>query len=189
MKALTELGRLFEQLRRQGPVLTFWAGVDKAARWTSGGPMAQFARITDRIWLGGQPSGRGRQRLIAAGVTGVVNLRSEHDYEHLVDAGALRYLHLPTDDNEAPALEHLRDGVAFIEEEVERGGRVYIHCWEGLGRGPTMAAAYFVSLGLTPEEAWARIRDVRPFVRPTEEQLDRLRAFAAEVAEGPPGQG
>ena len=41
-----------------------------------------------------------------------------------------------------------------------------------------MAAAYFLSQGDTPEEAWARIRQARPFIRPTDEQLDALVLFA-----------
>ena len=180
MKTLTELKRLAEQLRRQGPILTFWAGVDKGHRWIRGGPWSRFSRITDEIWLGGQPAERAWPRLFERGISGVVNMRSEHDYEHELDVDAIRYLQLPTDDNEAPKLEHLSAGVDFIRREVGRGGKVYIHCWEGLGRGPTMAAAYFVSQGCVPEDAWDQIREVRPFVRPTDGQLERLREFARQ---------
>src|SRR5690606_26126006 len=87
--------------------------------------------------------------------------------------------HLPTVDNEAPSLIHLEQGVDFIREYVQKGEGVYIHCWEGLGRGPTMAAAYLVSTGLTPDEAWGKIRETRPFIRPTEVQQKQLEAFVA----------
>jgi dual specificity MAP kinase phosphatase len=177
---LTEVSRLAQQLRHHGVILTFWAGVDKLIRWTTGGPSARFSRITDEIWLGGQPSQEGWEILRSLGVTGVVNMRSEYNYEHIFDFGSIRYLHLPTTDNEAPTLEHLSAGVDFIRKEVGGDSKVYIHCWEGLGRGPTMAAAYFVSLGMTPIEAWRQIRLVRPFVRPTELQLERLEQFARD---------
>ncbi len=187
MTILIELKRLAQQLRRQGPVLTFWAGVDKFVRWRTGGPLARFSRIDEHIWLGGQPQRGGWRRLFAAGVTGVINMRSEYNYEQLVDFGTgdsrVRYLHLPTNDNEAPSVEHLSEGVDFIRAEAARG-LVYIHCWEGLGRGPTMAAAHFVAKGMSPEEAWQRVREVRPFVRPTATQLARLREFARTYRPG-----
>jgi hypothetical protein len=34
---------------------------------------------------------------------------------------------------------------------------------------------------LTPDEAWKRIRDVRPFIRPTEAQVAQVERFAAEL--------
>jgi protein-tyrosine phosphatase len=93
-------------------------------------------------------------------------------------------LRLPTPDNTPPSLAHLGQGAAFIKEELEKGGKVYIHCWEGLGRGPTMVAAYFVSTGMTPAEAWSKIRAVRPFVRPNAGQMQQLEAYASQVKAG-----
>jgi hypothetical protein len=43
-----------------------------------------------------------------------------------------------------------------------------------------MLAAYLVSTGLTPGEAWAKIRAVRPFIRPTAAQITRIDLLAAE---------
>jgi len=72
-------------------------------------------------------------------------------------------------------------GVEFITAEIEQGGSVYIHCGSGIGRAATMAAAYLVSTGLTEDEAWARIRTVRPFIRPTPVQVEQLRRFAGQA--------
>ncbi|MBA3874411.1 MAG: dual specificity protein phosphatase family protein, partial [Anaerolineae bacterium] len=68
--------------------------------------------------------------------------------------------------------------IVFIKEEVERGGNVYIHCAAGIGRAPTMAAAYLVSTGLTPAQSWAMIKRVRPFVRPTPGQEEQIMMLA-----------
>jgi protein-tyrosine phosphatase len=76
-------------------------------------------------------------------------------------------------------LDDLRRGVAFIREEIARGGGVYIHCGAGVGRAPALAAAYLVSTGLSPQEAWARIRAVRPFIRPKPAQIEQIEQFAA----------
>ena len=53
----------------------------------------------------------------------------------------------------------------------------YIHCAAGIGRAPTMAAAYLVTTGLTPTEAWAKIKQVRPFIRPTPGQEEQIVAL------------
>jgi hypothetical protein len=42
-----------------------------------------------------------------------------------------------------------------------------------------MAAAYLISTGLSPEGAWARIRETRPFIRPTQVQVEQIERFAA----------
>jgi protein-tyrosine phosphatase len=49
-----------------------------------------------------------------------------------------------------------------------------------VGRAPTMAAAYLVSTGLPPDEAWARIRAVRPFIRIKPEQAAQIARFAQD---------
>ena len=97
-----------------------------------------------------------------------------------------KYLHLPTIDDDAPTLEHLAEGAEFIRDEIEGGGTVYIHCAGGIGRAPTMAAAYLISIGKTLDEALAMIRKPRPFVLLTDIQIEQLRAYEASVRESEP---
>jgi protein-tyrosine phosphatase len=92
-----------------------------------------------------------------------------------------RYLHLPVVDDEAPALDQLREGSDFIAREIADGGAVYVHCGSGIGRAATMAAAYLISTGLAPDEAIMRIRKKRPFIRPTSLQLAQLERYAAKI--------
>jgi protein-tyrosine phosphatase len=110
-------------------------------------------------------------------VTAVVNMRTEFD-DAATGMAPDRYLHLPTVDDTPPTLEQLRKGVTFIAEEVARDGGVYVHCGAGVGRAPTMAAAYLVSTGLTPEEAWSRIRSIRPFIRIKSGQAEQIEHYA-----------
>jgi hypothetical protein len=42
-----------------------------------------------------------------------------------------------------------------------------------------MAAAYLVSAGMTPQQAWEAIRKERIFIRPTRVQREQLERFAA----------
>jgi protein-tyrosine phosphatase len=164
--------------------MTALAAIDKFGRKWSGHPVWRYSWITPHILLGGQPAKRLIPNLDDLGFTGVINMRDEYDYKAEVGNEPLRYLRLPTPDNTPPTLDHLAQGAAFIKEELDKGGKVYIHCWEGLGRGPTMVAAYFVSTGISPADAWAKIRAVRPFVRPTPGQMQQLEAYAAQVKAG-----
>ncbi len=153
-----------------------WAA-DHLVRIVTGAPIQSLSRITPNLHIGGQYRQRGWRRLSERGITAVVNMRIDFDDETAGIAPG-RYLYLPTTDDRAPSLEHVRTGVSFIQEEVKRGGGVYVHCGAGVGRAPAMAAAYLVSTGLTTDEAWARIRKVRPFIRPKAVQIDRIREFA-----------
>ncbi|SMF96637.1 Dual specificity phosphatase, catalytic domain [Methylomagnum ishizawai] len=175
----TELRRLGNMLGTHGPCLTLLAGLDKAWRWLTGAPIWHFSGVAPGVLLGGQPARRIVDQMYRRGVTGVVNLRAEYDYVEEVGGTGLDYLFLPVADNHAPSLDQLRQGVAFIRRAVAQGGKVYIHCWEGLGRGPTLAAAWLVSAGDAPTVAWDRVRKVRPFIRPTAGQVRRIEEFAA----------
>lgn len=162
------------------------AGLDKVTRIVSGLPPRRYSHITPQIILGGQPAKHVLDDLVRAGVTGVVNMRDEYDYQDEIGTLNLRYLRLATVDNTAPSLDHLKLGVEFISNEINSGGSVYIHCWEGLGRGPTMTAAYFVSQGMPIGDAWNKIRTVRPFITPTLGQIQQLEKFAAMYYPPPP---
>ena len=168
---------LWGRLTGQGARVTgIWAA-DHLVRIITGAPIRGVSQITPHLHVGGQYRRRGWRRLERRGVTAVVNMRIELDDE-AVGIAPRRYLYLPTIDDRPPSLEHLRAGVHFMVKEIRRGGGVYVHCGAGVGRAPAMAAAYLVSTGLTPEEAWAKIREVRPFVRPKPEQVAQVERFA-----------
>jgi len=174
---------LWRRLTQQGVRVTGLWAADHAMRAISGANLRAVSQITPQLHVGGQYRRRGWSRMAARGITAVVNMRIEWDDN---DAGIAppRYLHLPTIDDHAPTLEQLREGVQFIADEIERDGGVYIHCGAGVGRAAVMAAAYFVSAGMTPAQAWARIREVRPFIKPTPAQVEQLQRFADQFSVG-----
>lgn len=180
MRLIKFLRILQQRLSTQGVRVTACWAADHAIRIVAGANIKCVSQVTSWLYVGGQYRRRGWARLQARGITAVVNLRIEFD-DAKVGLAPSRYLYLPTVDDEAPTLEQLSRGVAFIAEEVDRGGSVYVHCGSGIGRAPAMAAAYLVSTGLTPEAAWAQIRTARPFIRPTPVQVQQLERFAAQV--------
>ncbi len=168
---------LWSRLTRQGLHTTALWAADHIVRIVTGAPIRSLSQVTPQLHVGGQYRRRGWPRLAARGITAVVNLRVEFDDN---DAGIAppHYLYLPTIDDDAPTLEQLREGVVFMKEEIARGGGVYVHCGAGVGRAPMMAAAYLVSTGLTPDQAWASIRAVRPFIRLKPVQVAQVERFA-----------
>lgn len=160
---------------------TFWWALDHLVRRVTGAPIRRVSQILPYLHVGGQYKARGWSRLARRGVTAVINMRIEFD-DRAAGIAPPRYLHLPTVDDEAPSPEQLREGVAFIAREVAEGGGVYIHCGAGVGRAATMAVAYLVSIGQTPAQAWAMVRRVRPFIKPTPPQLAQIERFAAALS-------
>jgi protein tyrosine phosphatase (PTP) superfamily phosphohydrolase (DUF442 family) len=177
MKLVKGLGILWQRLTRQGLRVTAWWAADHAMRIISGANIRRVSQIAPQLHVGGQYRRRGWPRLEARGITAVVNMRIEFDDN---DAGIAppSYLHLPVFDDHAPTPEQLQTGIDFIAAEIDRGGAVYVHCGSGIGRAATMAAAYLISTGLSQKEAWAQIRAVRPFIRPTEAQLEQIECFS-----------
>ncbi|WP_299024221.1 dual specificity protein phosphatase family protein [uncultured Thermanaerothrix sp.] len=140
-------------------------------------PLRRLSQITPSLFVGGQFGRRGKRILERWGIEAVVNLRAEFD-DRAAALAPTHYLYLPTIDDQAPSMEALEEGVAFIQAQIKAGRKVYIHCASGVGRAPTLAVAYLVSTGLMVEQAWDMIRQVRPFIRPTLVQRRQVERFA-----------
>ncbi len=149
----------------------------------TGVPLLQYSQITPQLFVGPQFRLRGKRFLEDQGINACVNMRIERDdAEFGLDLE--RYLHLPTIDDDAPSLEHLEKGVKFIQQEVAAGRKVYIHCGAGVGRAPSMAAAYLMAEGYSLDEALTLIRKPRPFISITPPQMEQLKVFEANLKEG-----
>lgn len=156
-------------------VVIFWQKIwDNVYRFFNGIPTLKRSQITANLFLGSQYSLIGLQKLKAIGVTAIVNMREHPVYKESQYDG-FHYLHLPTVDNTPPSLDILIKGADFVAREINNGGKVYIHCRQGLGRGPTMTIAYLISTGLTFEDAFALVKKVRTFINPRPGQIERLK--------------
>lgn len=174
---------LMWRLQHHGVAVTFTWLWTRLFLWTVRRPVLRYCGVAPRLYVGGQMNASGWRWLVGKGITADVNMRSEFDdLDHGIEPEA--YIWLPTADDHAPTLDQLRSGVAFITEAVKNGRAVYVHCASGVGRAPTMAAAYLMSTGKTLDQALVQIQRVRPFIKITPPQLDVLESFAAEVKPG-----
>ena len=156
-----------DRLRTQGVRTTaLWAYARGLPKLT-GVPMLQYSRVTDTLFVGPQFRRNGKTALIRAGITHIVNMRSEFDdAKHGLTIGngcQDHYCHLPTVDDEPIAESHIVRGVEFIDNAVGRDGKVYIHCSAGVGRAPSMAAAYLISKGTQSRGRTRQNQESSPF--------------------------
>lgn len=155
-------------------IIFFQKITDMSYRLLKGIPTLRRSQITANLFLGGQYNLVGLRRLKEMGITAIINMRMHSIYQAAQYEG-FHYLHLPTIDNTAPLLQDLIKGAEFAHEEIKNGGKVYIHCRQGLGRGPTMAIAYLLKMGATYEDAFATVKKTRTFINPRPEQIQRLK--------------
>lgn len=88
------------------------------------------------------------------------------------------WVHFPIPDMWVPSdIAATRRLVSRVLRVVERGDAVVVHCWGGLGRAGTIAAACLVARGTPPKAAIAAVRATRPGAVQTEAQ----ERFVAEL--------
>ena len=171
------------RLRNQGLTTTLLWMYVRGVDFIRGIPFQRYCQITPEIYVGPQYRKSGKRALERWGITGSVNMRKDHD-DALQGLTFDHYCHLPTVDDQAPTLNQLERGVEFIDKVLSDGGKVYIHCAGGIGRAPTMAAAYFIHQGMALEEAVALIKKIRSIIRimpPQLEQLKRYEVLQSEI--------
>ena len=140
-----------------------------------------YSEVTPQLAVGGAFRTRQIKRLRQRGVTAVVDCRLEaQDNPHALAAAGIQFLHLPTLDRHGFTYAQLHTGVDWVLEHVSDGGRAFLHCEHGVGRGPLMTCAVLVAQGYTAPEALRIVRTARWQALPNDRQLAALLAFEEE---------
>ncbi len=117
----------------------------------------------------------GRFQAVVAAVEGWELEYSPRLARELLPGG---WLPAPIRDYGTPGLRLLAEVLRWVEERVEAGYRVLIHCRGGRGRSATLAAAWLVYRHSTPpEEAVAAVRGLRSGAVETGGQVGSLRSL------------
>ena len=149
---------------------------------------AWFSQVTPRLWLGGAPTyGRDFDEILAMGITGVVDMRAEREFEAAFFAEhdiALRQYFVP--DVTVPDEEILTDAVDAITSWVNEGRTVLIHCAKGRGRSATVLAAYLMKTeGLSFEQVSEFLTEKRALVELQDRHREVLESWIANQGQGP----
>lgn len=149
-----------------------------------------YSDVTPRIAVGGAFRKRQIKRLKHHGVTAVVDCRQEaRDDPDALRANGIEFLHMPTLDRHGFTYDQMAQGVEWVLDHTARGGRAFLHCEHGVGRGPLLACCVLVAQGYTAPEALNIVRSARWQALPNDRQLTALlnfeqqwRARAADTA-------
>src|SRR5262249_22501589 len=127
----------------------------------------------------------GLASLVRESVGAVVDVRTEDaDEVDLLQRHGIGLLRLPTRDCCTLSQRALSLGVAWVNQHLRAGRRVYIHCQHGVGRRALAAACVLVSGGSTPLDALQRLKRARPRVSPSPQQLRGLLRWSRRLRRG-----
>jgi protein-tyrosine phosphatase len=137
-----------------------------------------YSEITPQFAVGGAFRRRQIKNLKQRGVTAVVDCRleAEDDAAALAEAG-IEFLHVPTPDRHGFTYVQMQQGVEWVLDHVADGGRAFLHCEHGVGRGPLMMCAVLVGQGYTAPQALRIVRHARWQALPNDRQLAALLDF------------
>ncbi|KAJ7027879.1 protein-tyrosine phosphatase-like protein [Mycena alexandri] len=135
------------------------------------------AIIDDKLFLGNLSAAESPQLLNRLGITHVLSVCPDY----LKVSENLKHLSLPMlDDEHFDILEHLPTTCQFIQEALNSGGRVLIHCVMGISRSVTVVCAYLMfSQNISTAQAMRLVRARRPRGRPNYNFIRQLQVFSA----------
>jgi atypical dual specificity phosphatase len=138
--------------------------------------------IDDAVIMGALPFARDVPSLHALGVGAVVNTCEEYaGPQAAYRRFGIEQLRIPTVDFTAPSLPDVQRAVAFMQEQVARGKRVYVHCKAGRARSGTVVLCWLIAdRKMTPAEAQQRILQCRPHANPRLAQRTVVQQFWAQ---------
>jgi protein-tyrosine phosphatase len=139
--------------------------------------------ITTHLAVGGRIHQEDIKALAAAGVNYVVDTRSEYrDDAEALAKEHIELLYLPTADSRPLTIEQMLQGSQWVQERMEQGGRVLIHCEHGVGRSVLLTSAVLVYGGMNAQDALQLVLQKRWQAALNHRQVRRLREFESAVA-------
>ena len=150
----------------------------------------------------GTPDMGGQRQMLASlldmGISCFVNLQEENetgaggntfrDYrpvvaelarQHNMDVVVKRF---PIRDQSTPDVATMSSILDYIDEQLEAGRKIYVHCWGGNGRTGTVAGCWLIRHDITPDDVFKVMkegRNGREFTREAPENSEQ-RTFVRE---------
>lgn len=149
-----------------------------------------FDAITPNLWLGGAPTyARDYQFILDNDITAVLNIRAEREDDlDFYEAHDIAYIQYKVPDVTVPDAAVISDAVTWIDEQIDDGRTVLVHCAKGRGRSATLVAAYLMQEhGLSYEDARMLMMAKRPLTKLQSKHAQTLAAWNAARPTGDAG--
>lgn len=141
-------------------------------------PARRPTLVEPGIWIGGIPSRRCWHELCRGGVTAAVCLLREGPPPRWTTS-VEQLLWLPVTDHYAPTPEQFTAGCDFLDRRHAQGSSSFIFCGAGMGRAPTLYAAWRARRTGEPlDAAIEKMCAARPVVSLTRRQVAALHSWS-----------
>jgi predicted protein tyrosine phosphatase len=131
--------------------------------------------IVSNLWLGDQRDADRLIRMNPDGITAILNVRGPDAYkpagrDQSADHPGKAYKWIPAPDTGVVSPKNVKQAVAWLREQTDKGARILIHCKYGISRSPAFLAAFMVESGISAslEEAIAMIASRRSVLPATQ---------------------
>jgi protein tyrosine phosphatase (PTP) superfamily phosphohydrolase (DUF442 family) len=139
--------------------------------------------VTNHLAVGGRIRPEDIRSLRLLGITHVIDTRSEYcDDKQALAQEQIELLHLPTRDTFPLTVEQLIQGAEWVQQRMQNGARVLIHCEHGVGRSVLLTCAVLVAGGMHAQDALQLIQRKRWQAAPNHRQISRLKEFESAIA-------
>jgi len=137
--------------------------------------------IVGNLWLGSQQDADELVRKNPEKITAILNVRGADAYhpagrDQSAEHPGKAYKYIPAPDTGFISPKHVKEALAWLREQTEKGERILIHCKYGISRSPGFLAAFMVESGISSslEEAKAAISVHRP-VQPATQMVEHVK--------------
>lgn len=123
--------------------------------------------IINNLWLGGQQDADDLVHSNPEEITAILNVRGPDAYQPPGQDESAKhpgkaYKWIPAPDTGLITPDHVREALAWLQEQTDKRERILVHCKYGISRSPGFLAAFLVKSGISSnlEDAKATISSI-----------------------------
>lgn len=138
-----------------------------------------ISKITDNVYISDLPTACNKEKLKEDGITHILSTIFGLDPFYPDD---FEYKVLPLRDIESEEIEkYIEEGIQFIEDAINNGGKVLVHCSYGISRSASMVIAYLLKTGMRYNDAFDYVKSKREIIQPNKGFKKKLLVYGLEV--------